>query len=312
MQMLELRHYQLVVAAAEEGTLVAAGRRLHLTPSALSHQLRHAEEALGSTLFQRRHRRLLLTAAGERFLESARKVLAEVDRAEASARRGEGEQLIRLSTGCYTVYGWLGRALVRFADTHPDVEVRVVLEATQRPLEALLEGKLDLALTSSEPGHPRLVDIPLFRDELVLLVPVGHRLAEQTLVRPEDLASERLLTYDAPREELDVFGKFLWPGGVEPARTQRVPLTEAMVELVAAGCGVTALASWALKPNAKVRTVRLGPRGVQRTWRAVHLRARTGLEPIQHFVSVVRGLLPSPVRGIRPGAATAARSRATG
>ena len=314
--MLELRHYQLVVAAAEEGTLVAAGRRLHLTPSALSHQLRQAEELLGTTLFQRRHRRLLLTAAGERFLDSARKVLAEIDRAEAGARRGEGEQLIRLSTGCYTVYGWLGRALVRFADTHPDVEVRVVLEATQRPLEALLDGSLDLALTSTEPSHPRLVDIPLFRDELVLVVPVGHRLAERGSVRPEDLATERLLTYDAPREELDVFGKFLWPGGVEPLRTQRVPLTEAMVELVAAGVGVTALATWALKPNdAKVRTLKLGPRGVQRVWRAVHLRTRAGLGPIQRFVSVVRGLLPSPVTGLRvaagPGRASAG-SRSVG
>ena len=285
---------------------MAAGRRLHLTPSALSHQLRQAEGLLGTTLFQRRHRRLLLTAAGERFLDSARKVLAEIDRAEAGARRGEGEQLIRLSTGCYTVYGWLGRALLRFADTHPDVEVRVVLEATQRPLEALLDGSLDLALTSTEPGHPRLVDIPLFRDELVLVVPVGHRLADRSSVRPEDLAGERLLTYDAPREELDVFRKFLWPGGVEPARTQRVPLTEAMVELVAAGVGVTALATWALKPDdAKIRILKLGPRGVQRVWRAVHLRTRAGLGPIQQFVSVVRGLLPSPVTGLRMAPARA-------
>jgi LysR family transcriptional regulator for metE and metH len=192
----------------------------------------------------------------------------------------------------------------------------VVLEATQRPLEALLDGSLDLGLTSTEPSHPRLVDIPLFRDELVLVVPIGHRLADRVSIRPEDLASERLITYDAPREELDVFGKFLWPGGVEPLRTQRVPLTEAMVELVAAGCGVTALATWALKPNdAKVRTVRLGPRGLQRTWRAVHLRTRAGLEPIQQFVAVVRGLLPSPVTGLRPAAGLArsnGRSRAAG
>src|SRR5688500_8653718 len=103
---LELRHYELVVAIAEEGSLASATRRLHLTPSALSHQLRDAEERLGVALFQRRHRKLLLTGAGERLLEAARQVLAEAARAEAQVR-GEPEDLIRVSTGCYTAYSWL-------------------------------------------------------------------------------------------------------------------------------------------------------------------------------------------------------------
>ena len=109
---LEVRHFQLVAAIADTGSLAAASLKLHLTPSALSHQLRDAETRLGGHLFQRRHRKLLLTGAGERMLASARRVLAEIEEVENG--RDAPEDLIRLSTGCYTVYGWLPPVLRRF------------------------------------------------------------------------------------------------------------------------------------------------------------------------------------------------------
>src|SRR4051812_12127513 len=92
---LELRHHRLLVAVAECGSLAAAARVLHLTASALSHQLRDAEQRLGVAIFQRRHRRLLLTAAGEELLRGSRRVLAEAEHAE-SAARGPGVDLLRL------------------------------------------------------------------------------------------------------------------------------------------------------------------------------------------------------------------------
>ena len=78
MPKLDVRHLQLVQAIAEEGSVTRAGLRLHLTQSALSHQLRDAEERLGVRLFDRIGRRLLLAAAGERLLRSARAVLEEL------------------------------------------------------------------------------------------------------------------------------------------------------------------------------------------------------------------------------------------
>src|SRR5579863_9573736 len=79
---LEVRHLKLLTAVAEEGSVTSAGKRLHLTQSALSHQLRDAEEKLGTALFLRLGKKMVLTPAGEKMLISARKVLDELRSAE--------------------------------------------------------------------------------------------------------------------------------------------------------------------------------------------------------------------------------------
>jgi LysR family transcriptional regulator for metE and metH len=293
---LDLRHFQLVAAVAETGTLAAASRQLHLTSSALSHQLREAETRLGSALFQRRHRRLLLTGAGETLLASARRVLAEVASLEARFDGDLDQDLLRVSTGCYTVYGWLPEVLGAWQAEHPRVELRIVLEATRRPVQALLAGELDLALTTDAPRHARLRRAHLFDDELLLLVPADHPLAARDHVPADDLAREHLLVYDAPREQLDVFTRVLWPAGLEPRRVSRVPLTEALVELVRAGIGVAPLASWVLPPRRRgLRALRITARGVHRRWSAVTPRTRARSAPAARLVELLRSIRPTAV-----------------
>lgn len=290
---LEIRHFQLVAAVADTGTLAAASRQLHLTASALSHQLRDAEERLGVPLFERRHRRLLLNGAGEQLLRSARRLLADVAEVEARCRGDVPNDLIRLSTGCYTAYGWLPPVLSRWQTEFPRVELRINLEATRQPVPALLAGALDLALTTDAPRHARLSRAALFTDELVLLVPAKHPLASRRHVSAADLAREHLLVYDAPREQLDVFTRVLWPAGIEPRRVSRVPLTEALVELVRGGAGVAPLASWVLPTRRQgLATVRLTPKGVARRWSAVTMAARRPPLSLRRFVELLRDHVP--------------------
>ena len=80
---LEIRHLKLLAAVAEQGSVTEAGRCLHVTQSALSHQLRDAEEKLGTALFLRLGKKMVLTPAGEKMLVSARKVLDEMQAAES-------------------------------------------------------------------------------------------------------------------------------------------------------------------------------------------------------------------------------------
>ena len=270
---LEVRHLKLLVTVAEEGSVTEAGKRLHLTQSALSHQLRDAEEKLGTALFLRLGRKMVLTPAGERLIACARRVLDELSNTEVQIEglNGGARGEIRLSTECYTCYHWLPPVLQKFHGKFSKVEVNIVASATSDPAAALLEGKLDVAIISCPPRNKSLRVTPMFEDELVLVMSPKHRLAAASQVRPKDLETETVLIYP-PREESTLINKVLKPAGVEAQRVIEVPLTEAIVELAAAGTGIGFLARWAVAPAVeagKVAIRPLGGRGFRRQWYAV-------------------------------------------
>ncbi|HYB53393.1 MAG TPA: LysR family transcriptional regulator, partial [Thermoanaerobaculia bacterium] len=155
---LEIRHLKLLIAVCEEGSLTGAASRLHLTPSALSHQLREAEKALSRPLFHREARRMRLTSAGERLRRSAEAVLAELEAAARDIRETDRqpEGLVRIATECNTCYHWLPAALDAFQCRYPAVDVEVVVEATREPVPALLDGRIDVGIVSDPVKSSRI------------------------------------------------------------------------------------------------------------------------------------------------------------
>jgi LysR family transcriptional regulator for metE and metH len=292
MNHLEVRHLKLMTAIADQGSVTSAANHLHLTQSALSHQLREIEDRLGAPLFHRRSKKMLLTPAGERLLESARIVLAELRRTEEEilGRSQQREGILRLSTECYTCYHWLPARLKIFSERYPRVEVRIVAEATRRPFQALLDGKLDLAIASTQIRNRKLSYKPIFKDELVAVMDPLHPLATKAFVAAEDFAAEHLITYSVPKEDLSVFQMVLDPAGVIPRHLSKVELTEAILEMVKAGLGITVMARWAVVPyveSGTLKAVRLTRRGIQRTWWAAMIRNESSPAYIGEFVKIL-------------------------
>jgi len=310
---LEIRHLKLVAAVAETGSVTLAGNRLHLTQSALSHQLRDAEEQLGVPLFERRSRRMTLTAAGERLLQSARTVLDELARAEKEIQENNGsgatKGVLRLSTECYTVYHWLPPRLRLFQHKFPAVDFQLVIEATDSPFEALLEGKLDLAIVCDPIRNRKIRYTPLFEDEVLIVVPPDHRLADKSFAALEEFAGENLIIYP-PKEDSTVLNRFLTPAGISPRRIQEVMLTDAIIEMVRGGLGVAALAKWAVLPqldSGALVGLSLTEQGFRRTWSAAQLRATQTPAHVEEFIRV---LAEHPIPECVPPHKVSARKRA--
>lgn len=288
---LEIRHLQLVAAVADAGSLTKAGERLNLTQSALSHQLLDIEARLGTPLFHRVSKRMILTPAGERVLSSARRVLEDLRRTEEELQLLAGEQrgLLRLTTECYTCYHWLPSLLGKFEKKHPGVDVRIDVNATKRALAALLDATVDLAIMSSEIDDPRLVTTPLFEDEMVAIVAPDHPFAGKESLTARELAGETLLTY-ATLDESTAYQRVLRPAGLEPKRWMEVPLTEAMVELVRGQIGIAVIPRWSVAPQLEAGTIVAVPvtrRSLLRTWKAVTLRAARTPAYVDDFIALL-------------------------
>jgi len=303
---LEVRHLLLVQAVAETGSLTQAGERLHLTQSALSHQLVDLERRLGTKLFHRVSKRMRLTPAGDRVLASAERVLQELENAEEELRllAGERRGLLRISMECYTGYHWLPELLQRFRKRHPGVDVRIDANATYRILDALHEGSIDLALVSCSLDDRRIRTTPLFEDEIVAVMSLSHPLARQEFVTAADLAEETMLTYPV-FEKSSVYREVFAPAGIKPKSAMQLQLTEAAVELARGGIGIATLPRWSISsPLAAdaVAAVRITRRGLTRHWKAAVLRDAETPSFLEDFIGLLASM-PAKRRNIPPYAA---------
>ncbi|HKY04275.1 MAG TPA: LysR substrate-binding domain-containing protein, partial [Blastocatellia bacterium] len=206
-------------------------------------------------------------------------------RAMASNREG----ILRISTECYTCYHWLPGILKLFAQSFAGIEVRIVAEATRRPVEALLDGKIDLAITSSHVRNSKMSFKPLFKDELVVVMATDHDLSSRPWISAHDFTSQHLITYALPKEELTFFKKVLIPSGVSPRKISRIELTEAIIEMVKAGLGISVMARWAVAPflsSGSLRAVPLTKRGQHRQWYGATLKAAKSLAYVSKFIEL--------------------------
>lgn len=290
---MEIRYLRLIKAIVEEGGITKATRRLHLTQSALSRQLQEAEYQLGTKIFLRVNRKLIPTEAGEKLLLLAYEILDRIEETERSIRElvnGESGE-IRISTECYTSYNWLPSIMRQFKLLYPNVRPRIVMESTHRPLLKLLEGELDLAVTSDPVEDRHIRYIKLFRDEIYAVVPENHKLADRKYLTAEDFADQTLLIHSLPMETVSVHRFLLAPARISPEDIIVLPLTEAIIEMVRAGMGITTMSGWALNPYLKsgdLKKLPLGPKGLKRDNFAALLNSDDHPGYLEHFIEFMR------------------------
>lgn len=274
--MIELRHLRTLTALRDGGTLVSAAERLHLTQSALSHQLAELEGRLGCTLFIRKSKPPRFTSTGHRLLQLADELLPMVRSAERDIARLVGGQAGRLfiSIECHSCFQWLIPALDRYRNEWPEVELDLSSAFNFAPLPALARGDLDLVITSDPVSLGGIAYEPLFRFEAMVALAPDHRLRDRPFIVPDDLAEETLITYPVDRNRLDIFTRFLDPADVEPRELRTAELTPMLMQLVATGRGVASLPNWALTEYLERNYVIVKPLGKEGQWSTLYAAVR--------------------------------------
>ena len=245
--MAELRHYRYFVEIARRRTFTAAAEALNMTQSALSEQILQFERECGSLLFNRGHSGVTLTPAGEYLLPQAESLLAkaaETREGLASFRHGYQER-IRVSSVLGALQSWLPAALAQFVHVRPHVQLHVHHDHSVNEILARVAGDhVDVGVVSLRPSAPArsrhevLVQRVLLDEDLVLLAPPGHSLAQLAHVTPGDLEGTPLVTFPADFNVRQIIDAWYRCDGSEPIIAAETGALEVMLHLVARGVGV--------------------------------------------------------------------------
>lgn len=289
--MIKLHHLQSLHVLRETGSLVRAAARLHLTQSALSHQLKDLEERLGLALFERKSRPPRFTVAGERLLTLADEILPLIRQAERDLDHVRGGQngRLHLAVECHSCFDWLMPVLENYRLLWPQVALDISMAPRFKPLAALTRGEVDLVVTADPDDNSVIAYRPLFRYQNLLLLPPRHRLAAHQWIAPQDLAGATIITYPVETTRLDLFRRFLDPAGVAVER--RVSeLTVMMLQLVASGRGLAALPQWATTQAVAAGQVVARPLGEQGLWSTLYAAVRVEDQKLAYLEAFIDGV----------------------
>ncbi len=263
--MIEIRHLRSLKAIAESGKLANAAERVHLTQSALSHQIRAIENHYEITLFERTAQGLRFTPVGERLLE------------------------------CHTCFDWLTPVIDAFRRTWPEVELDLVAGFHSDPWGLIKEGKADIVIgglpdSTPAPAYQALAHQALFKFEIVAVLPNEHVLHKKPYLQAADFSDETLITYPVPEERIDLIRHVLSPAGIKVTR-RTSELTIAIMQLVASRRGLAALPSWGVQSYIEHEYVIAKSIGKHGLWSELYATALPDLmlKPyVMDFVSIIR------------------------
>jgi DNA-binding transcriptional LysR family regulator len=241
---MELRQLEYFIAVAEEANFTRAAERVHISQSGVSAQIRQLERELGAELIDRSTRSAGLTAAGEAALEHARAVIASANAVRQAV--GEVTDLIRgrlvvgMVIGCTITP--LFDALSAFHLAHPRVEISLLEDGSDRLIDGVRAGAIDLALIGTATAAPDgLGSLTIISERLVAAVPAGHPLAKKRRVTLSDVSAYPIVCMPQGTGIRTVFDQACAVHGIRPRIALQASAAGAIVDLAARGLGVAIL-----------------------------------------------------------------------
>jgi DNA-binding transcriptional LysR family regulator len=274
-----LRQLRVFESAARHLSLTRAAEELHLTPPAVSIQIRQLEGHARAPLFERIGRGLKLTQAGEEVLAHARGILGHIRASEeaiaglASLEQGLLDVAV-INAGDYFL-PWL---IAAFRERHPRIRARITVGNRDFLLERLAAHEIDLAVMSHAPTQPAFAARPFAPHPHVIVAAPGHPLAKRRSVALEAVAREPIISREPGSATRLAMDQAFSESGVVPRIEMEIASNETIKQAVAAGFGLGFLSGHAVQQELALGRLAIVPvKGFpfMRQWYVVHRRSRT-------------------------------------
>jgi DNA-binding transcriptional LysR family regulator len=240
---MDLRQLEIVQAVAETGSFTGAGRKLHVSQSAISRQILLLEEELREPLFLRNGRRIRITPAGDALLGLSRRVFTDVR--ETITLIGESQQVLTGSlrlAGGMTVCLYVFPALLKeYRRLHPRVDVKLITGNSQRLLQELRSGAADLGFLTFPVNEPDVIAMPAMDEELLLVAHPSHPLARKRRIASADLVRQPFVLFESGSNTRRVIEEFFAHQTIQPEIVMETENVEILKALVRTGMGLAIL-----------------------------------------------------------------------
>ena len=277
---MEIKQLKAFVAIAEERTFTAGAKRVHVTQAAVSMQIRQLEEEVGLPLFVRTPRRVLITEAGEKLLERARRILREHDSAIEELAEIAGAEHGRLRIGSASAMfatEQLPSILEKLSKKYINAEVSVSSGTSKTLVDKILHGEIDVAFVSLPVENTHIQTELLYSDEVVAIAHPGHKKAKEKYISAADLAGEKLILGEKGGNTRRMIDDFFEDHNVKPNIVMELSRQEAINKMVENNMGIgIAGAKSSAKDVAKGRIVSWWVEGVEIKWNLGLARLRGG------------------------------------
>ena len=285
------RQLRVFSEVARQLSFAKAARALHLTPPAVTMQVRELEGHVGMPLFDRSGRSVTLTTAGEYMLVYTRKMLATLKDAEDTAAR-----LLKLEVGTLnigmvsTAKYFLPHLLAQFRREHEGIEIRLAVGNREQLVRMLHANEVDIAIMGRPPKELATRAEPFAAHPHVFVAPVGHPLTQAGPLTPEALRGQGFILREEGSGTRAALEKFLLQARVEPRVTMEMASNETIKQAVIAGMGLSFLSLHTLGLELDNRLIALLPiegAPVVRAWNVVHTLAKLlspAAEAFRYFV----------------------------
>lgn len=237
-----LAQVEAFLAVARTGNVSRAAEELYVTQPALTARLKALEADLGELLFERSGRGMTLTEAGRAFLPYAQRAVAALEDGRGrldQVRRGMGEQLKIAATPGVSAYA-LPAMLERFTIQFPGVTVSVRTGHSEDVVDLVLREDVQVGIGRSIRRHD-IRSVPLYEDEIVLVVERQHWLTASPVASVRDIAEDCLILFDRASSYYELTHSLFRTAGIVPVRTMELDNIEAAKRMVERGLGVAFL-----------------------------------------------------------------------